>query len=113
MLTAAVTAGQASRTTLLAEGAAAVAGDVAETGASFKNEIEAAIAIRCCIQPLHLVTLTRTDNVDTSSNKVWAPRYDTWRLIQLTPKGVVFSFLSYKDDIDDRMIERCSLREDK
>ncbi|DBB05155.1 TPA: hypothetical protein ACH3X3_010403 [Trebouxia sp. C0006] len=38
--------GQASRTTLLAEGAAAVAGDVAETGASFKNEIEAAIAIR-------------------------------------------------------------------
>ncbi|KAL0035694.1 hypothetical protein WJX79_008965 [Trebouxia sp. C0005] len=38
--------GQASRTTLMAEGAAAVTGDVAETGASFKNEIEAAIAIR-------------------------------------------------------------------
>ncbi len=48
ILTAVVIAGQASRTTLLAEGAAAVAGDVAETGASFKNEIEAAIAIRCC-----------------------------------------------------------------
>lgn len=43
-----MSAGQASRTTLLAEGAAAVAGDVAETGASFKNETEAAIAIRCC-----------------------------------------------------------------
>ncbi len=43
-----MSAGQASRTTLLAEGAAAVAGDVAKTGASFKNEIEAAIAIRCC-----------------------------------------------------------------
>lgn len=38
--------GQASRTTLLAEGAVAGAGDVADTGASFKNEIEAAIAIR-------------------------------------------------------------------
>ena len=48
MLRGGVSAGQASRTTLLAEGAAAVAGDVAETGASFKNEIEAAIAIRCC-----------------------------------------------------------------
>jgi len=48
MLRGGVSAGQASRTTLLAEGAAAVAGDVAETGASFKNEIEAAIAIRFC-----------------------------------------------------------------
>lgn len=38
--------GQASRTTLLAEGAASVAGDVAESGASFKNEVEAALAIR-------------------------------------------------------------------
>ena len=46
--------GQASRTTLLAEGAASVAGDVAESGASFKNEVEAALAIRSltALQPL-------------------------------------------------------------
>ena len=30
----------------MAEGAASVAGDVAESGASFKNEVEAAIAMR-------------------------------------------------------------------
>ena len=39
-------AGQASRTTLLA-GVGAVAGDVAAGGASYKNEIEADLAIRC------------------------------------------------------------------
>ncbi len=38
--------GQASRTTLLSEGAASVAGDVAESGAFFKNETEAALAVR-------------------------------------------------------------------
>ena len=41
-----VGAGQASRTSLL-EGVGAVAGDVAEGGASYKNEIEADLAIRC------------------------------------------------------------------
>ena len=41
-----VCAGQASRTTLL-EGVGAVAGDVAQGGASYKNEIEADLAIRC------------------------------------------------------------------
>ncbi|KAL3136519.1 hypothetical protein ABBQ38_005768 [Trebouxia sp. C0009 RCD-2024] len=44
--------GQASRTTLIAGGPAAVAGDVAEGGASFKNEIEADLAIRALLMLL-------------------------------------------------------------
>ena len=69
MLTDAVSAGQASRTTLLAEGAVAGAGDVADTGASFKNEIEAAIAIRCCrARPSQLVTFACDEKLCTSSN---------------------------------------------
>ena len=27
----------------------------------------------------------------------WAARYNTWHLIKLTPKGVVFSFLFFSD----------------
>lgn len=44
--------GQASRTTLIAGGAAAVAGDVAEGGASYKNETEADLAIRALMMLL-------------------------------------------------------------
>ena len=70
MLTDAVSAGQASRTTLLAEGAVAGAGDMADTGASFKNEIEAAIAIRCCLaRPSQLLTFACDENLCTRSNK--------------------------------------------
>ncbi len=31
----------------------------------------------------------------SSSMRPWAARYDTWLLIKLTPKGVVFSFLFF------------------
>ena len=41
-----VAAGQASRTSVL-ENVGAVAGDVAEGGASYRNEVEADLAIRC------------------------------------------------------------------
>jgi len=30
----------------------------------------------------------------------WAARYNTWLLIKLTPKGVVFSFLFFSETID-------------
>ncbi len=32
------------------------------------------------------------------TQRVWAARYNTWLLIKLTPKGVVFSFLFFSSD---------------
>ncbi len=29
----------------------------------------------------------------------WAARYNTWLVIKLTPKGVVFSFLFFQDPV--------------
>ena len=42
---------------------------------------------------------------DMHAERVWAARYNTWLLIKLSPKGVVFSFLffssqsAYRDQV--------------
>ncbi len=41
-------------------------------------------------------TTTRTAKCFVQSFKSWAAQYNTWLLIQLMPKVVVFSFLFYK-----------------
>ena len=38
----------------------------------------------------------------------WAARYNTWLLIKLTPKGVVFSFLFYACEIWDLQAEQAA-----
>ncbi len=33
--------------------------------------------------------------MSSADSRVWAARYNTWLLIKLTPKGLVFSFLFF------------------
>ncbi len=49
----------------------------------------------CLHMHVHSVSYTQTgtQKIAQIDKGVWAARYNTWLLIKLTPKGVVFSFL--------------------
>ncbi len=58
------------------------------------NTLACSVAVRCAIAyQLHADTICET----LACRIIWAAQYNTWLLIELRPKGVVFSFLFHAD----------------
>ncbi len=51
------------------------------------------LSLTCASEAVHLMTCLCEAVLPVGYVWCWAARYNTWLLIELTPKGVVFSFL--------------------